>query len=469
MSPKNNDRDSFAPLLSVAEAVLVQARKAGAEEAEVFVRRSRGRSLRLREGVFEEVHEHRRFGLGLRVRRGGRLGMAWTTLEDAASEAERSAALERAAQRACASALWTEPEPAAWSFAQDDLGCAPFGAEAFDAVAGGDLQARVALLRESHDAAFAIEPRLAYADLHYGEEAAESLLLTSVGGFAARRGGRVGLGCEAVLRDPATGEQQAGYDSVWGHGLRFFDPLAAVRSALERAAAKFGAGSYPTGRPMLLFSPECTAEFLEALEPAFSAREVRRGRSLFAERLGAEVAALCWTLRLEPFDEDGPHPCAFDDEGSPARPLALIRRGRLEGLLYDRREAAYFGARPTGSAFRASAGSLPQIGFSQVRLEPGSDDPRALMRRMGEGLWVRELLGTHTMDRVSGEFSFGAVGLAVRGGEPAEPVAGVAVSGNVFDLLRRSIAAGSDLRWFASGVAAPSLLVEGLSVGGRGA
>ena len=119
-----------------------------------------------------------------------------------------------------------------------------------------------------------------------------------------------------------------------------------------------------------------------------------------------------------------------------------------------------------GNTYRPSYASPPRIGTRNLVLRPGPDPVAALLQRAGSGIWIEEVLGLHTVDAATGDFSLGASGRLIAKGELGSPVEGLAISGNVIKLLASVEAVGSDLLLFPGGGAAPSVLVRSLSVAG---
>lgn len=108
---------------------------------------------------------------------------------------------------------------------------------------------------------------------------------------------------------------------------------------------------------------------------------------------------------------------------------------------------------------------MPDVGATNLFLLPGAASLESLLRDARQGLYVTELLGLHTVDTVSGEFSLGAKGVVIREGSLAEPFAGVTMAGNLLEFLERIVAVGEDLKFFGS-TGACSLVVRDVSVAG---
>jgi len=157
-----------------------------------------------------------------------------------------------------------------------------------------------------------------------------------------------------------------------------------------------------------------------------------------------------------------------DGEGVATRCVSLIREGVLEGFLHTGFSSRRMGESPTGNASRDSWQSVPTTGNNGLALQPTGESLAGLQGSLGEGLRIDEVMGLHTIDPISGDFSLGASGRALRRGAVQEAVAGIAVAGNVRDLLGAVAAVADDVRRMPSGNACSTVLLEGLTIGGTG-
>lgn len=448
------------PLGDVAQLGLEAVRASRADEGEIYVSRSVRRKALTKAGRVETVERADTLGVGVRVLRDRRMGFSY------ASETSKEA-LREAVQRALSGAAMSRrDEDFSFQAAEAPPGAGqipPFDAE-FESFEGVPDEERMAKALEIAEAAQSAERRVMFTETHCVDHAAEAVVATThgfLGGYAFSN--VYGYG-EAVVRED--GEKQAAYEFDFSKNFRFLDARRIGRTAAERAAAKLRPASFPTGRSAVVLASQEAASLLEALEEALSAENVLKGKSRLEDRLGERVAAPCVTLVEDARDERGPSPLPMDDEGTPTRRTVLIRRGELVSFLHDLRTARKHATAPTGNALRAGFSSPPRIASVQMRLEAGTLGLGELLREVGEGLHVEELMGLHTVNAVSGDFSLGASGRAIRGGELAESVSGVALAGNLFDLLRNIALVGGDARYFVSGKETPSLAIEGLTVSG---
>ena len=155
-----------------------------------------------------------------------------------------------------------------------------------------------------------------------------------------------------------------------------------------------------------------------------------------------------------------------DGEGTPTRRTLLIDRGILSGHLHSDYTARKMGAGRTGNAQRGDHLSPPRIGTTTLYLLPTGVGRKTLLGMVATGVYVSEVMGLHTIDPVTGDFSLGAMGWEMENGEMVRPVHRMGFSGNIRGLLDSLAAVADDLRLFASGHAGSTVLLEGISISG---
>jgi len=156
---------------------------------------------------------------------------------------------------------------------------------------------------------------------------------------------------------------------------------------------------------------------------------------------------------------------SFDDEGIPCRKTPLIVNGVFEGFLHNAYTAKRTGGVSTGNAVRGGFRSQPSVGSNNLYIEKGNATKDELISSVSNGLMVQEVLGMHTANPISGDFSVGVSGQWIEGGKVAYPVREGAISGNILSLFSEVETVGSDLR-LVGRIGAPSILLKPLSVSG---
>jgi PmbA protein len=190
---------------------------------------------------------------------------------------------------------------------------------------------------------------------------------------------------------------------------------------------------------------------------------VYRETTYLAGRLGEAVAAAEVTVTDDGRRPGGLGSKPFDGEGLPTRRTAVVDRGRLASWLLDDYSARKLGLASTGNATRGP-GSPPSVAPTNLWLEPGTLSLEEIVADTERGLLVTELIGMG-FNPVTGDYSRGAAGLWIEGGEIAHPVEGVTIAGNLADMLAGIDRIGSDLLWL-SRVASPSLRIARMTIAG---
>jgi PmbA protein len=156
----------------------------------------------------------------------------------------------------------------------------------------------------------------------------------------------------------------------------------------------------------------------------------------------------------------------FDGEGVAQRNTVLVEEGRLKGFLYDTYCARKAGTVSTGNAARGGVKSPPRMGVTNFFIENGTVSFAGLLEGIGRGIVVTSVMGMHTANPISGDFSVGAAGFLIEQGAMTVPVKGIAIAGNILELFRNVEQVGDDLRFFGE-AGAPSLRIAALDVSGE--
>lgn len=446
-------------LSAVAGRGVEAALAAGAGEAEAYAARDSGREVRVHGGEVESLTAATQSGLGVRAWIGGRVGYAYGT---DLSESGVAAIAERAATAA--------------AIADEDDAAGPPQPAPIEALPGLSdpsveswATAQVAELALGVErAALAADPRVVGVEQAVYADTAERVAITSSAGVA---GEFESSQCFAYLQALAEGEgaRETGLGFGLGRGPEELDPEAIGNEAAARATEMIGAAKPASRSCPVVLDPTVAASFAGLIGGALSAGAVQRGRSPFAERLGEELASEAFVLHDDGRDPAGSASAPFDGEGVPRRRTALIEDGRLQAFLYDTYTANREGVGSTGSASRAGYRSQPRPAASNLVVASGSSTLTELLAAAGDGVLVTDVAGLHSgVNPVTGVFSVGASGRAIRDGEPAEPLREFTIAGELTALLGNVRAAGAEARWvpFGGSVRTPPLLIGAMAISG---
>lgn len=448
-------------LLALARRVAGAAR--AGEQVEAYAARSRTTEVKVFGGEVESVSSATIDGVGVRVVVDGRQGYAWAGSLDPDIVAET---LEEARDNATFGTPDDHHGFATPADASLPAGQAPveldLWREGLAAVAADD---KVALALDLERAVLGGDPRIRGVRVaSYGDGATEMAVANSLGVEASAR--RTVASCAALALAGEGTATRTGYGWSVGREPADLDVGEAAAMAVERTVRLIGAAQPRSRRLAVVFDPLVAASLIGVVAGGLNGESVLKGRSMFAGRHGEEVAGAGVTLLDDPTNPLAYGASAYDSEGIPTRPVALIAAGRLTGFLHNVYTGRRSGAGTTGSAVRAGYKSTPGVGARALRLEPGPDGPDELLARAEGGLYVQSVSGLGTgASPVSGDFSVGAEGLMISGGELGEPVREVTVASTLQRMLGQLVA-GSDLTWLPGGAAGMTLLVPEMTMSG---
>lgn len=298
----------------------------------------------------------------------------------------------------------------------------------------------------------------------YGESIYSVHLRNSSSVYGEYSGTSVSSSVAAVAE--SGGDSQMGWDFGFSSGFDSIDIIEIANSAAKRAVSQLGAIKIPGMNCPVVIEGRIAGDFLELLAPSFSAENLFKGKSLLKGKAGERLFAERLNIRDDGRLPGGMATAPFDGEGVPCQNTLLVNNGVVNGFLYDTAYAARLGATSTGNSARSGVKGLPHLGVSNLFIENGNSSSKALFSAVSKGMLITSVIGMHTANPVSGDFSVGATGFLIEDGEITIPVKGMAISGNIIDLFRNVEMIGDDLRFFSS-IASPSLKIGSLDISGE--
>jgi len=415
-----------ADLAALLERTLHEARAQGATAADAAVSVETGLSVTVRLGETETLEYHRSRGLGITTYVGQRKGSAstgdlsWPAVTDTIRKALTIARFT--AEDDCAGL----PDPATLARDVPDLDLDhPWQLEA---------DAAIDLAKRCESAALALDPRITNSE---GASVSAHRAIRMQGDTNGFLGGYPSTyaSVSCVVMGQAGEQQERDYWYSAARDHRELESADAIgRKAAERTVARLGAQRIPTTRAPVLFVPELARGLVGHFLSAVRGAAQYRRNSFLLDAAGQAIFPSFFALSERPHLRKALSSAPFDGEGCATYDRELVVAGVLDGYVLDTYSARKLGLRTTGNAG----------GVHNLIVHAGENDFAALLRQMGRGLVVTELMG-QGVNGVTGDYSRGAAGFWVEGGEIAYPVHEITIAGNLKDMYRDLVAVGNDV------------------------
>jgi PmbA protein len=432
---------------------LAHARRLGATDAAAEASEGCGLSVSVRKGELENVERNRDKGLSVTVYLGQRRGNASTSDFS-------PAAVAQTVQAAYDIARFTAEDPMAGLPDEADIAEPAARALDLDLFHPWDINSEqaAALALRCEKAAFATDRRIRNSE-GAAVSAQQSHFFSAHthgfrGGFASSR--------HSISVSPIAGTGDAMQRDAWYSSMLSAQDLASPqrvgRYAAERALSRLGARKISTRQCPVLFESPLAAGLLGSLVQALSGGALYRQSSFLMNSLGKQVLPKHIDVSEDPFVKRGKGSSPFDDEGVRVAPRQVVEAGRVKGYFLSSYTARKLGMRTTGNA-----GGSHNLVLSSRLTRPG-DDLDAMIRAMGRGLFVTELMG-QGVNYVTGDYSRGASGFWVENGRIAYPVQEITIAGNMKSMLKDIEAIGADTYHYGA-KATGSVLIGKMKVAG---
>jgi PmbA protein len=433
-------------LRQISEAVLSRAGESGATAAETEVSQGFGQSVTVRKGEVETIEYNRDKGLTVTVYMGKRRGHA-------SSVDTSPAALDAAVDKALTIARYTEeddcagladPERLARDIPELDL------YHRWDV----SVEESIDIAQQCESAALAVDARItnsegATVSAHEGE----FVYANSLGFSGGYRTSRHSISCSVIAED--NGSMQRDY---WYTSSRLPTELEAAdavgRTAGDRSVRRLNARKLTTRSAPVLFEAPVASGLIGHFVGAVSGGSLYRKSSFLLDSIGQAVFAPHICISELPHLPRGVASAPFDDEGVATVARDVVLDGVVQGYFLGSYSARKLGLTTTGNAG----------GTHNLLVGHGDDDFEAMLRRMGTGLLVTELLG-QGVNPVTGDYSRGAAGFWVENGQIAYPVEEITVAGNLRDIYRGIVAVGNDVDRRGARQTG-SILIDNLTIAG---
>jgi len=445
----------------------------GHEDGELYLQYSASEAFGFDDGRLKTADYHSSSGFGLR-------GVSGETT----AFAHANEISEEAIERAAATLKLLDPAKSAPAAPPPRTNQAMYGVD--DPLSLVPFADKVALCQRIDAAARARDPRVCQVSATLAASWSVIDIVRSDGFVASDVRPLVRLGVQIVVEQ--NGRRETGSHGLGGRYLydNLFDEAQwnrAIDTALAQALTNLESVAAPAGEMPVVLGPGWPGVLLhEAVGNGLEGDFNRKGTSAFTGRIGERVAAPGVTVIDDGAMFQRRGSLTIDDEGTPTRKTMLIEDGILKGYLQDRLNARLMGMEATGNGRRESFAHAPMPRMTNTFMLGGKDDPAELVERVSDGIYAKSL-GGGQVDITSGKFVFSCTeAYRIRGGKIAEPIKGATLIGDGPTVLTRVKGIGNDLaldegvgicgkggQSVPAGVGQPTLLVDGLTVGGTAA
>ena len=435
------------PLRELVALAVDTARKSGASASEAALSRSAGLDVNVRLGEVETIEHTRDHSLGVTVYFGHGKGSASST-------DFRPAAVRETVEAACRIARHTAQDEFAGLADPERMAVDPPDLDLFHPWEITPDEA-IALALEAETAARDHDPRITNSDgASVSKHDGDYVYGNSHGFLEGCSSSRNSLSCVVIAEDPSG--MQRGYWYSTGRDPDRLEPASQIGvTAAERTVRRLGARKLDTRTAPVLYEADVARGVIGHLVAAVRGPNLYRKASFLVDRLGERVMADHLRIHEQPHLRGALASAAFDGEGVETAPRDLVTGGVLRGYVLDSYSARKLGVPTTGNAG----------GVHNLTVEPGSKSFEALLAEMGTGLLVTDLMGMG-INIVTGDYSRGAAGFWVEGGEIAWPVEEITIAGNLADMFLGIREVGADVDTRGSIRTGP-LLVDRMTIAGN--
>src|SRR4051794_19873309 len=451
MPKRHGFRFEQAELNDMAEQVLARAKRAGASGCECEVSEAHGLTVTVRTGKPDTIEHNRDRSIGVTIYLGERPKVR---RGHASTSDVSSAALEQTVDAALAIARHTAEDDCAGLPDAELVAKKAPDLDLFHPWALGTEEA-IALAKRCEDAAFATAPVIKNSEgATVSTQQSQFFLANSLGFRGGFPGSRHYLACAVIAEEKGLMQRDDWYSASRVPG-KIAEPRAVGRYAAQRAASRLRARKIATCQAPVLFEAPVALGLIGHFVSAVNGGNLYRKTSFLVDSLGKEIFSRHVQIDERPFERQGSASTPFDDEGVATSERSVIRNGVLQGYFLGSYSARKLGMKSTGNAG----------GHHNLVLKSNGPNFVGMLKKMGRGLLVTELLG-QGINLVTGDYSRGAAGYWVDGGEIRYPVEEITIAGNLRDMLRGVVAIGSDVLT-RSGRSSGSILLDTMTIAGN--
>lgn len=439
--------------------LLSSALSLGADEAEVFTLNSNNTKITVRNNDVEDIHKANEQGLALRIFKNKKLGFYYTTNLDTQN-------IKHISKAALDNALENEAdENNGLNNSKKKTNIIPniYDQNLIDTT----INQKIELAKSIESSAKNFDKRVLKTEYVSFDETIYTIFLTNSFGFENTYKGTV-CGGMAELIAEENNLMETGSGFSFSTHLNQFDPHFVGKEAAQDAISMLGAVSIPSQTIPVVLDSRVSMNFLSVIAPMFSADAIQKNKSKLMGKLNTKIASDKVSI-VDDSTQDmllGSFP--FDAEGTVSQKKVLIENGVLKGYLHNNYTAKKDKTISTGNASRISFKMVPDIFPTNLYISPGKQKPEDLIKNITKGIYLTRVIGLHTADPITGDFSLGAQGILIENGKKTKPVRKFAIAGNLLDILNDIEAIANDLRFMplSGNIGSPTILIKEMKISG---
>jgi PmbA protein len=437
--------------------LLVKAKRHGATEADIIIADGETFSVQVRLGAVDRLTKAREKHLGLRVFVGKR--SASTSTSDFSADS-----LNQLVAETCTLAMAVVEDQVSGLPSADQMAGEKPDLDLYDPIRL-DTEQQIELAKRVEAAAMSLDERVTNSEGGDFDSSSGRVVLGNSHGFIGEyQSSSFSMSVSPVATDPETGAMQR--DSWYAVQRKFAkldSPEDVGLEAARRTVRKLGARKVATQRVPVIFDAETAGSLMGNLCSAVSGYSLYKGASFLAGQLDKPLAPEYVTICDDGRMVGGLGSRPFDGEGLPTRKTTVVERGVLKSYLLDTYSGKKLGLVSTSNASR-SVGENPSVGPTNFYLAPGTNTAQDIIKTVKQGLYVTDLIG-FGINMVTGDYSRGAAGFWIEGGELAYPVEEITIAGNLKDMFAGIEMIGSDLV-FRGRIASPTIKIGEMMLAG---
>ncbi len=460
---------------TLARDVIKEAHKRGCALAEVFIKEGKKLSVEAKDGKVEALEAAEDFGMAIRVIKNGSLGFSFTTKSPVPAAPDLlmgkgAEEFREVIEKAIEGTKWTSTD----EYNDIPQYRPPSDVAVLDSeienISEEDAIKKALLLEEG---ALNLDERI--------KKVRKAVAIFTVTQTTIHNSRGIEISYKSTLTTAhvmalaiEAQDSQTGWDFAISRRLADIDFARVGVNAGEKAIVLLSARKIAPLKGSVVLDPSTAFQFLGILSASLSAEAVQKGKSMLRDKVGKTIISPAINVIDDGLIPWGAGTKPVDDEGVSTSRKTLISEGMLTGFIHNTYTARKDGVMSTGNAMRDSFKSLPGIDVTNLFIEPDETQEsmvkgqeskinNKLIRSVSKGILVTDVMGVHTANPISGDFSVGISGLWIENGETVYPVKEAIISGNILELFKNVEGVGGDLRFYGL-LGSPSLLIGGVDI-----